>query len=606
MPPRYHPKRREPVVSAGSSGYGRAVVVVLRRGDFMEQEERIEGGVSGYLESLRRERDRFVALAFCAADLLLEVDAANTITFAAGATQSLVGRSPEDLKGTSFTDLIAPENRILMDELIRGMMPGSRLDPVPIRLTGESGVTPPLSVTGYHLPDLPGCFFFALGLGAAPVNPEVMRDLRRDPGTGLLDKDSFAELATERMQEAARRGEDLKLTMLRTPNFTEFRSRLDKEASESLSRTLGACLQASSAAGGTAGRFDDENYGLVHKPTLDVGGVQDRLSDLIKAADPKGIGIPVTAGTVDAAPEGMNEEDSLRVLLYTVNRFCQTDGEIPDMTSLSKNLARMSRETSQKMAGFRKLSKTGDFAIAFQPIVSLDTEAVHHFEALARFDDNVESSPYNLITFAENTGLICDFDLAMCRKLLNWLRDSNKAGKRYTVAANLSGRSLGNTAFVVALHDLLKQFGALREQIMFEITESAQISDLEMANRFIQGLRKAGHQVCLDDFGAGSAALKYLHSLEVDVVKIDGQYVRSALTTNRYRAFLKAVVGLCRDLSISTIAEMVEDTRCVDMLKVCQVEYAQGYMFGRPSFEIGNFERTEPKTKIELRKSAWR
>ena len=141
---------------------------------------------------------------------------------------------------------------------------------------------------------------------------------------------------------------------------------------------------------------------------------------------------------------------------------------------------------------------------------------------------------------------------------------------------------------------------------MFEITESAQISDLEMANRFIQGLRKAGHQVCLDDFGAGSAALKYLHSLEVDVVKIDGQYIRSALTTNRYRAFLKAIVGLCRDLSISTVAEMVEDARCVEMLKVCRVEYAQGYMFGRPSFDIGSFERAEPKMKIELRDSAWR
>ncbi|MHA1107887.1 MAG: PAS domain S-box protein, partial [Alphaproteobacteria bacterium] len=362
----------------------------------MENEVQVEGGVSGYMESLRRERDRFVALAFCAADLLLEVDSNSKITYAAGATQSLVGHSPEDLTGTSFTDLIAPDYRDLMAELIRGMTPGSRLDPVRIRLNGEDGATPALSVTGYHLPDLPGCLFFALRLGAAPVNPDVMRDLRRDPGSGLLEKESFAELATERMQEAARRGENLKLTMLRTPKFTEFRSRLDRETSESLTRTLGACLQASSVAGGTAGRLDDENYGLVHKPGLDVGDVQNRFSDLIKSADPRGVGIPVSAATIEAAAEGMSDEDSLRVLLYTVNRFCESDGDISDMTGLSENLAEMSRDTSRKMSYFRKISKSGDFEIAFQPIVSVDSEEIHHFEALARFGGDVDKSPYKL------------------------------------------------------------------------------------------------------------------------------------------------------------------------------------------------------------------
>jgi len=408
------------------------------------------------------------------------------------------------------------------------------------------------------------------------------------------------------VQEAARRGEDLKLTMLRTPNFADFRSRLDKEASESLSRTLGACLQANSVAGGAAGKFDDDSYGLIHRPTLDVERVQTRFHELIKAADPAGVGVPVSAGTVDAAPDGMNEEDTMRVLLYTVNRFCQTEGAIPDMESLSENLTEMSRETSQKMAYFRELSAKGSFDIAFQPIVALETGVIHHFEALARFDGRIENSPYDLITFAENTGLICDFDLAMCRKLLEWLKTTNEAGKFYVVAANLSGRSLGNTSFVVALHELLKRYGSLRRQIMFEITESAQISDLDMANRFIQGLRKAGHEVCLDDFGAGAAALKYLHALEVDVVKIDGQYIRSALVTSRYRAFLKAVVGLCRDLSISTIGEMVEDIHCVDMLKRCRVEFAQGYMFGRPSFNIDEFTCSAPRMKIELRETAWR
>ena len=557
----------------------------------MDHSTRIEGNVSNDIETLRRERDRFVALAFCAADLLLEIDSDHTITYAAGATRSLVGLAPEELTGNGFHAFIAPEDRVLVDELIQGMAPGSRLDPVPIRLAGRNGSTTPLSMTGYHPPDLPGHFFFALRLGAGPVDPGMARDLRHDRETGLLEKDSFVRFATERMHEAQRRGEQLKLTLLRTRNFAEFRSRLDRETSESLLRTLGACLRANSAAGGTAGKFNEDACGFVHTPTLDIDRVTARIDQLIKAADPGGIAVPVAAGTIDAAAEGMSEEDSSKVLLYTINRFCDSGDETPDMGSLSQNLAELSRETSQKMAHFRDIVKHDKFDIAFQPIVSLATQEIHHFEALARFDGNADRSPYDLITFAEDTGLIANFDLAMCRKLFAWLEQSNATGKRYVVAANFSGCSLGDTGFVAGLQELLEKHNGLRRQIMFEITESALIPDLDAANRFIQTLRKAGHRICLDDFGAGSAALKYLHALEVDVVKIDGQYIRSALDKDRFRAFLKALVGLCRDLSVSTIAEMVEGENCVEILRQCGVEYGQGYMFGKPALEIAQFER---------------
>ena len=115
--------------------------------------------VSGHVESLRRDRDRFVALAFCAADLLLEVNALSKIIFAAGASHSLIGKLPESLVGMAFLYLVVPENVPLIAELLKRMKPGSRLDHIPLKLVGANGPTVQLSLMGYHLPDLSGPLF---------------------------------------------------------------------------------------------------------------------------------------------------------------------------------------------------------------------------------------------------------------------------------------------------------------------------------------------------------------------------------------------------------------------------------------------------------------
>jgi EAL domain-containing protein (putative c-di-GMP-specific phosphodiesterase class I)/GGDEF domain-containing protein len=570
----------------------------------MKNLEQSAVGVSGYVESLRRDRDRFVALAFCAADLLLEVNAANEIVFAAGASHSLIGQPPESLVNKAFLDLVVPEDVPLIAELLKGMSPGSRLDPIPLKLIGANGPTVQLSLMGYHLPDLSGNHFFALRLGSPVATVDTLIDGVRDPATGLLEKDAFATLASKQIHEAGERGETLKLTMVHTADFDELRARTDAEHTESALRTMGACLQANAAGGQAAGHLDDGAFGFLHKPGLDVEKITSRVEEIFKAADPTGVGVDLNTGTVDADVASISESDSVRVLLYTVNQFCESGGEGFEMSSLSDNLQTMTRDTTEKLAKFRQIAEQSKFDIAYQPIVDLNTEVIHHFEALARFGNRLDRSPYELITFAENTGVIADFDLAMAKRVLSWLVDENSRGMMHVVAVNVSGQSIANTMFVNALHDLLHKFDPIRCQLMFEITESARIDDLESANRFIQGLQKAGHKVCLDDFGAGAAALRYLHALEVDVVKIDGQYVRSAMERPRNKAFLKAIAGLCHDLGITTIAEMIEDDEQADMLRDSGVRFGQGYLYGKPSFDVSEFAAAPKRKRKPVTKEA--
>ncbi len=549
---------------------------------------------AGYVEALKRDRDRFVALAFCAADLLLEVNAKGIVTFSAGATQSLIGKGPDKVIGQSFMSLMAEPFQALVLELIGGMTPGARLDPVSVRLNGQMGPTVPLLLMGYHLPDMPGCHFFAFRLGAVPAVDDLFEEALRDPESGLLEKEAFASIAGHQISEAGKRGEKLELTMVHTGDLSTFREKLDQESSTSLMQNLGACLQENSTAGQSAGRLDDESYGFLHHAGIDIEKITGRVEEIFRAADPEGQGIPIRTGTIDADSGGRSVTDAKRALLYTVNKFCESDGVDFDSASLSENLEKLSRETDIMLVKFRDATDKGKFEIAFQPIISLETAKIHHFEALARMNGVVSESPYKLITFGENAGIIQDFDLAMCKRVLGWLIESAVLGEKHIIAVNVSGKSVVNTAFVRALHQLLNQFASVRSRLIFEVTESAKIEDLNAASAFIQGLRNGGNLVCLDDFGAGSAALRYLHAFDMDIVKIDGQYVRTAESSDRKRAFLRAVIGMCRDLEVETIAEMVEDSKTATMLRAIGVGYGQGYFFGKPSFDIESFVKSNP------------
>ncbi|MFT6580540.1 MAG: EAL domain-containing protein (putative c-di-GMP-specific phosphodiesterase class I), partial [Alphaproteobacteria bacterium] len=188
-------------------------------------------------------------------------------------------------------------------------------------------------------------------------------------------------------------------------------------------------------------------------------------------------------------------------------------------------------------------------------------------------------SPYDFIVFAEEIDLITEFDLAMCRKLIAKLASQKGDETDLPVAVNISGRSINSPVFLEALYALIARHSRVKGRLMFEITESARILDLEHANEVIQDLRKRGFHVCLDDFGAGEAAFDYLRELDVDFVKIDGKYVKDATSNSRDKAFLIAMSGLCHDLGITTIAEGIENEEILDFLRGCGITYGQGYVF---------------------------
>jgi PAS domain S-box-containing protein len=529
----------------------------------------------------RYEKARYLAFAFCTADALLETDAVGNIVFANGATRHLFGYSPAEMAGKPLKNLAETAEQPLLRALLARAAAGERFKDVSVNIARPGAPNILLSLNGYGVPDLGNhCFLTA---SAADVRRDSVGNDERMPDSGLLTTAAFSDNVKAHFENADGSAHMGEMTIIGLTGLPELEERLSPGESKLLQRRLGSFLKAISLEGDSAAQLSDDQFGLLHDDKVDIESVKDQLSEFARAADPKGIGVAVEAETADVGEMDISGQDLASALLYTIQQVGQGGGA-GAAGALSKNISQQLGETAENIALVKATIESGQFDIAFQSIVALDSRERHHFEALVRLNNSpVKMNPFEFICFAEDVGLIASFDLALCAKVIERVKSAATRGKVLPIAVNISGRSIDSDSFVESLRLLIKDNPEINGRLLFEITESARIQDLKRANEVIGSLRADGFEVCLDDFGAGEAAFEYLNALEVDYVKIDGQYVVNATASDKGRAFLIAMSGLCRDLGITTIAEFVETDEIVKFLLECGVAYGQGYLFDKPN-----------------------
>ena len=545
------------------------------------------------LSVMRGERDRFVALAFCWADMLIELDGHALVIYAAGAVEALTGRRSDDLVGCAIEDLVAPGDRPLILELLEIARRRGRFETASLRLKNPKRLIPPMAVAGYKLDDLDGHFFIAMrrtgavqGEGVSPARPV-------DPETGLRDGDAFIEMVTGQLA-AVGAGEKRGMTLIALPGYEDLHKRLAETVERQLLAAVGACLRANSVDGQTAARLGADRYGLVHGPDFDLNRLQTRITALTREADPSAAGVCPEAATVEIDRDAVEDGKFAQGLGFAINRFRTFADGASTLKTLSRDISSLVRQAIESVGSFKNLIAQADFHAVFQPIIDARTGAIHHYEALTRFPASYGvDNTFEHITFAERSGLIIEFDVAMARKVIEWLA-TTPLNSDLSVAVNVSGHSVGSPFYLDRLDAILKGNPWTRRRLMFEITESARMDNLSAADAFIQHLRRQGYQVCLDDFGAGAANFEYLASLDVDIVKLDGDAIRGARKAHKGKAFMKAFVGLCRELGVVTVAEMIDDEDGLAFVRQCGVDYVQGFLFGHPSPDIRVFKKTVP------------
>jgi PAS domain S-box-containing protein len=519
---------------------------------------------------LRAERDRFAAFALAASDLLIEVNGEERIVYVVGAARALTGRDARQLMGSPFRELFAEPQRDFARTLLRRVRRDQRMTPVKIDLDRSGGSTLSVVLNGCCLPEKPNALYFTASRAAAPGAADAAQ---RDAATGLLAGPAFQAAAAAALNDPARG--DLTLTLLDIAGIDELRSRDGEGAVTRLLGEIGDFLAAHAVDGASAGRLAPDRFALV-RDAAKSADLERGIERLSPADGGTGPGLRVKQQAVPLAAGGLTPADAERALAYTLGRFAE--GDAGPIRSLADGFRELVVETVARISRTRS-SLSQELTIVFQPVVGLEDRRLHHYEVLSRFKG--AQSPAALVQFAECVGMIEELDLTVCQSALAAL-DSWQESSELTLAVNLSGRSLGSDAFIGALQALLKPRSD-QSRLLFEITETTEIADLPRAQRIIQEFRRAGHKVGLDDFGAGAASFPYLQALTIDFVKIDGAYVGRMLDTPRDHAILKAMVGLCGDLSIATIAEMIETEAQAERLTRLGVRYGQGYLFGRPA-----------------------
>ncbi|MCP5278640.1 MAG: EAL domain-containing protein [Thiobacillus sp.] len=222
------------------------------------------------------------------------------------------------------------------------------------------------------------------------------------------------------------------------------------------------------------------------------------------------------------------------------------------------------------------------FELHFQGVYQADTRELAHLEALIRLRDEESGElvpPGRFIPVAEKSAKILEIDRWVLRQAVGLLAEKPTAPR---IAVNISGRSFDDPVLPHYIVDLLREFGVAPERLIIEITETATVSDLTDAERFIEALKLAGCGVCLDDFGAGFASFAYLKHIRVDTIKLDGMFIRNLPFDHDNQVFVRGMVEVARGLGKATVAECVEDEATLRLLTSLGVNKAQGFFLDRP------------------------
>lgn len=415
-----------------------------------------------------------------------------------------------------------------------------------------------------------------------------------DPLTGLLNRRAYERILTEHLVQGERYGHEGAVLMLDLDEFKQVNDTLGHNAGDDLIVRVGRALAERLRATDTVARLGGDEFAILlpKGQRAEAEHVAASLLETIReersARGRKGRARPISA-SIGVAPlpglQGITAEEALinaDLAMYDAkeggrNRFETYGGSSSGKAGIEARLEWVER--------IRTALEEDRLTLHAQPVVDALSGETTQLELLVRMlgPEDELIMPASFLPIAERFGLIGEIDRWVVTRAIQILGEQSRLGRHPKVEINLSGYSLGDPDLATLVDHELRSAAVDPKQLVFEVTETAAIGNIQAAQHFAEQLAELGCRFALDDFGAGFGSFYYLKHLPFDFIKIDGEFVRHLVDDDTDRLVIRAVVELARGLGKRTIAEFVGDEATLVALRELGVDYLQGYHLGKPA-----------------------
>jgi diguanylate cyclase (GGDEF)-like protein/PAS domain S-box-containing protein len=537
---------------------------------------------------------RFRALVQHSSDVIAIADGSGVLRFVSPSVTRLFGYDPVELEGIQLMSLLHPDDVARGAASLAGTTPaGAATPPTEWRIQHRDGRWLSVEAVGTNLlfePTVRGIVLNARDVSERKaLEAQLTHQAFHDPLTGLANRALFFDRVTHALERGLRHAEGIAVLFLDLDNFKTINDSLGHIAGDRLLVAAAVRLTASVRTSDTVARLGGDEFAVLIEDADAVlaGLAADRITAALLepfAVEGKEVVVTASLGIAVASP-GMTASELLRnadMAMYTAKSRGKARSEQFETRMHREALDRLELE-----GDLRRAIERSEFALLYQPIVSLAEGRIAGTEALIRWNHPRRGVlfPSQFIGLAEETGLIAPLGewvvTEACRQATEW--DARwRPVTPLVMTVNVSGQQLQFPSIVDAVRRALATSGMRPECLVLEITESVLMQHTETMLERLTQLKQVGVRLAIDDFGTGYSSLSYLQRFPIDILKIAKSFVDDVGRERPHPALARAIIALANTLSLHTIAEGIELQEQWHALRVLGCELGQGYFFARP------------------------
>lgn len=407
-----------------------------------------------------------------------------------------------------------------------------------------------------------------------------------DELTGQLNRIRLNEALGVSMSEAKASGKPAAFLVASVNNMAVINEAFGFDVGDDIIASIGHILKEKLRAGDTLGRYSSNKFGVILNDCA-PGAVRIAAERFMKAIR----GTPIRTSACQLSATISIGGVHLPAQATTVHEAASAALSALDTARLKRHDCFQSFEPNPARESTRRRNITiaddvitaldeGRMLLALQPIVSTTTRKPVLYECLLRMEqpDGRIVTAGDFIEVAEQLGLSRLID----RRTLEMSVAFAKKHPDVHLSVNVSSLTCSDHEWMAALHKLTGGQRRITERLTIEITETAAIDDMDLSIAFVDTLKELGCRVAIDDFGAGYTSFKNLKHLAVDMVKIDGAFVKNLSADRTDAIFINTMAQLARSFGMTTVAEWVGDETTAQLLADAGIDYLQGFHFGKP------------------------